>query len=1025
MLARNPKTGGTIRLIKSDASVWKNRKTLVWMKEPPTAVKDPMRWKRWDIAVEGVDPKLLAWNPQIVVIREDGPQVRTWLTKPEAKETRFILISSAIVETIGSNAFRTLGLGNVLCLEEFAEMYPFLGDDWDGTMEDALINAAIVFRYQKLVGLTGTSTRLSDLVIKPVSLEICEKCNPPEPLVLIQQYYKPKEALRAKEIDKCLQKNLENPLIDKIYLLVESANYKLPKSDKLVLIVRKERITYANCIELIQKQIGKGHLVAFANADIYLDLSWVNIWSVDIHDTFFALLRWEEEGSSGQPELYGPRSDSQDTWVIHSDSVMDRQWKLDGFQIPFGTAGCDNAILVEFLRQKFKIVNPAMSLRTIHVHKSQIRTYDPKDIVDRPVYMHVDPNGIHELNPLTTWDSWTTGLVDHSPLDRPLKATTQKTLNIFCSQMNRDTSFLWSADSPNTYAAPVNQDHIIHIDDGAFVSPGGLVYKHVDLCVGNTDVQKGLWSDNRISHLMPAQRTAAMMCFPLESAWLEDPALYTLYYLSRVVKQHQVTPEASFWCSKTADLLPAFKLFKWKSPRGHLVQYNDQSQAFAEKVVGRTAHTVRLMPADVDALRANMFSEWVSEPGLDNEKPVMVLVSDELHIKDQLLNDMEAYCADQGFSVRVISSTAEASMWVGGLLGASRVILSSSLKNIKGCSWAWMWLAPKGCQILELQEEREPSDSLVHLCAAAGLEWTLLQYPRSTADGFKKIIMRELGKWLSKEEKVTLPLVLIPPKNMKFGFFGHKGDSFRELAAMWAERGYVEVKEDPILTQCWLSVVGKTLLYDRPTWQWLEKSSEVEQSYKICLAGNPVASEKPDAKPWIFWPRNPRLVEKHALTETPFSHRKEQLVFYGRVENDTQGAFRQDISGWQLLCSDFSMPVGVKEAYKFGPEEYLLALQNAKYGLCLRGYGPKCNREIELLAMGTVPVVTPGVDITGYIEPLLDGIHVICTSGPADAKEKLAAMTESQWETMSKAGKLWWKRNASAEGSWQRTKEFI
>ncbi len=993
------------------------------MKGSPNSVKDAMRWKRWDIAVEGVDPKLLAWNPQIVVIREDGPEVKKWLGQAEAKEVRFILISSKIVEAIGDSAFRTLGLGNVLCLEEFAEMYPFLGSDWDGSMEDALINAAVVFRYQRLVGLNKTS-RLSELQIKPVNLEIIEKCDPPSPLVLIQQYYKPKEPARAKEIDHCLLKNLENPLIDKIYLLSESASYKLPKSDKLTLIVKKERITYGDCIDLIQRMIGKGSLVAFANADIHLDLSWVNLWSVDMHNTLMALLRWEE--TNGELQLFGPRSDSQDTWVIHSDSVVDREWALDKFQIPFGVAGCDNAILVEFLRHKFKIVNPAMSLRTIHVHKSQVRNYDPLNIVDRPVYMHVEPSGIHELNPLTDWSSWTTGLVKHEPLDRPLKATTPKNLAMFCSQINRDPSFVWSADGLNTYMPPAKQDHEILLQDGAFVSPGGLTYKHSDLCVGDTQKQKELWSDNRISHLMPSQQAISMMCFPLESAWLLEPSLYTLYYLSRVVKQHQLTPEASFWCSKTADLLPAFKLFNWKSPRGHLVQYNEQTQVFADKVVGRTAHSVRIMPADVDALRKNMFSQWVSEPNID-DKTVAVLVADEAHIKDRLLIELEEYLTQQGYDVRVIYSTAEASQWVGCLLGASRVILSSSLKQIKGSSWAWMWLAPKGCQILELQEEREPSDSLLHLCAAAGLDWTLLQYPRSTPDGFKKIVMKEVAKWFSVSDvsEKSLPLLLVPPKTMKFGFFGHKGDSFRELANMWAEKGYVEIKEDPIITQCWLGAVGKTLLYDRPTWQWLEKSAESEQNFKVCLAGNPDASEK-GAQPWIFWPRNPRLVEKLALTSgKTYKDRSQEMVFYGRVENDAQGAHRQSVEGWQALCSDFSMPVGAKEAYKFGPEEYLIALQDAKYGLCLRGYGPKCNREIELLAMGTVPVVTPGVDITGYIEPLVDGIHVICVSDPADAKAKLAAMTESQWETMSKAGKLWWKRNASAEGSWQRTSIYV
>jgi hypothetical protein len=600
--------------------------------------------------------------------------------------------------------------------------------------------------------------------------------------------------------------------------------------------------------------------------------------------------------------------------------------------------------------------------------------------------------------------------------------------------MNRDSSFLWSAEGLNTYVAPVKQDHEISVKDGAFVSPNGLVYKHSDLYVGNTDVQKELWSDNKISHLMPAQQTLAMMCFPLESEWLLEPSLYTLFYLSRVIKEHQVSPEASFWCSKTADLLPAFKLFNWKSPRGHLVQYNDQTQVFADKVVGRTAHSLRIMPADVDALRKNMFSQWVSEPrsAIEGEeddtlkKPLLVIVSDEAHIKDRLLIDLDAYCTEQGYAVRVIFAAAEASLWVGGLLGASRIILSSSLKHIKGNAWAWMWLAPKGCKILELQEEREPSDSLLHLCAAASLEWTLLQYPRSTPDGFKKIVLREVTKWFSVNEQTnSLPLVLIPPKTMKFGFFGHKGDSFRELADMWAEKGYVEIKEDPILTQCWLGAVGRTLLYDRPTWQWLEKSAESEQSFKVCLAGNPVATEK-GAQPWIFWPRNPRLVEKLALTsDKTYKDRSQNLVFYGRVENDAQGAHRQSVEGWRSLCSDFSMPVGAKESYKFGPEEYLVALQNAKYGLCLRGYGPKCNREIELLAMGTVPVVTPGVDISGYIEPLVNGIHVICVSDSSDAKAKLTAMTESQWETMSKAGKLWWKRNASAEGSWLRTQPFV
>ena len=454
MLARNPKTGGTIRVMTSDSSIWKNRKTLVLMKDGPT--KETAIWSRWDIAIAGADPKLLAWNPQVVILITESPEVMEWLKTPQAKDTRFILISRKLVEAFGEDAFQDLGLGNVLCLEEFAEMYPFVGSAWDGSVEDALICASIVFRYKRLIGVTSNvgQARISQALLKPIDIEIILEAEAPEPLVLIQQYYRPPQTARARELDKCLKKNLENPLIDRIYLFVESKDLKLPKHDKLVLMYKKARITYADCIELIQNKIGKGHLVAFANADIYLDASWSNLWSSNLHDVCLALLRWEEEGADGTsalPELYGPRSDSQDTWVLHSDSVLERTWNLEPFKIQFGIAGCDNSILVEFLRQKFRIVNPALSLRTIHVHKSQIRSYDPKDIVDRPVYMFVDPTGIHELNPLTDWSSWAPSLVKHNALDRPLKATTPKSLGIFCSQMNRDTTFAWTADGLNTH----------------------------------------------------------------------------------------------------------------------------------------------------------------------------------------------------------------------------------------------------------------------------------------------------------------------------------------------------------------------------------------------------------------------------------------------------------------------------------------------------------------------------------------------------------------------------------------------
>ena len=154
-----------------------------------------------------------------------------------------------------------------------------------------------------------------------------------------------------------------------------------------------------------------------------------------------------------------------------------------------------------------------------------------------------------------------------------------------------------------------------------------------------------------------------------------------------------------------------------------------------------------------------------------------------------------------------------------------------------------------------------------------------------------------------------------------------------------------------------------------------------------------------------------------------YEERTDLLVFYGRIENDKQGQHRQNVDGWKSLCSQFSMPVGAQQAYALGPEDYLKALANSRFGLSLRGYGPKCNREIELVSMGCVPVVTEGVDMDNYCEPFVKGTHYLRVSSPEDAEAQMKGIDAAKWQEMSTACKGWWKRNASAEGSWIRTKE--
>ena len=147
MFATNPKNGKQIRIMNSDASIWKDSKTLTYMKDPYS--KDKKRWKRWDILVTSVTPEYLAWKPDIVLLTEESSEANLWLKTEKAKKTRFILVSLKAIKTLTSEGFDVSTLGNVICLEEFESMYPFLGQPWNGTLEDAIMCATIIFRYNR------------------------------------------------------------------------------------------------------------------------------------------------------------------------------------------------------------------------------------------------------------------------------------------------------------------------------------------------------------------------------------------------------------------------------------------------------------------------------------------------------------------------------------------------------------------------------------------------------------------------------------------------------------------------------------------------------------------------------------------------------------------------------------------------------------------------------------------------------------------------------------------------------------
>ena len=261
------------------------------------------------------------------------------------------------------------------------------------------------------------------------------------------------------------------------------------------------------------------------------------------------------------------------------------------------------------------------------------------------------------------------------------------------------------------------------------------------------------------------------------------------------------------------------------------------------------------------------------------------------------------------------------------------------------------------------------------------------------------------------------------PKQPRNDLYNHKNDSFRELVVLWKVRkSDVEIEFDPNGKHVWLS--PSILLYDRPTLQWLGP----EFVFSTCFyLGNGsmkhegeklmIMSQRKKIKPWIFWPRRPMVLEK-VLKDNKylsFDQRTCNSIFIGNFENSVQQKYR-NIKGWEEVLDEYHCTAGSK--HKFNQTEYLMKLRNSRFGLCLRGYGSKCHREVELMAFGTVPVVTPEVSIKDYLDPPQEGIHYITASTPEEFKKKVDNISKRQWEIMSYNCKEWYMKNVHSDNSW-------
>tara|TARA_B100000902_G_scaffold212903_1_gene202438 strand:- start:150 stop:845 length:696 start_codon:yes stop_codon:yes gene_type:complete len=203
---------------------------------------------------------------------------------------------------------------------------------------------------------------------------------------LLIEYFRSDNYVRHSEYLTCLHDNLDNDLIDKIYVFISDDSELNFESKRIEIVKREERPTYKDMFDFCNENL-KDQICIVSNADILFDetLSVLNDFNFD--KIFLALTRWEIFYEDGE-WCIAPfdNAASQDCWMFKSPVTSDEE-----MDFTLGKPGCDNKIAKIMSDKDYDVRNPGVQIRTAHYHMSGYRTYDNANRIPGP-YICVVPN---------------------------------------------------------------------------------------------------------------------------------------------------------------------------------------------------------------------------------------------------------------------------------------------------------------------------------------------------------------------------------------------------------------------------------------------------------------------------------------------------------------------------------------------------------------------------------------------------------------------------------------------------------
>ena len=761
----------------------RSQRTLIWLQQQSYGVP----WYKWDGVVSSLDDyhRWIAQGAIIVgiVLCDMGPDMEqnTWLDEVYrvSKKVQFVMLPQRVLAWKTEEYWKE-NFDNIFQLEEIHESYPFVGGTWDGTARDAIHMLALICRYHRLVDSTAASAAASAsasaaaavaVTTRPCYDMVLEEGARPTELVLFSQFYTASAKKRTHELVECLKRNVKCKWVDRIVLLNEKdesatwSSFPAKYKAKIEQRILGRRLTYADFFQEVVCRYPDGSgldaVVALANADIYFGEETAEVWRIRWEDRALCLLRWDDLGEGpSRAHLFGPRADSQDVWMFSAASVASRKWIWKDVDIPLGKPGCDNAILHPLLKQRFLLSNPALSLKTYHLHNSGVRSYGKGDTIFSPVYIHLEPTYLVDTKQ------------EFTPRESPLhicnevvsfvvKSSSMSNEITYCTMLEKEGRYRWEPTVENYYFEPAIPVYTWK-GQGHGVTPNGLVYDLYHIYTGRAAIHQSeynYWPQADVDIFTPLRSCKRMAAIPLADTGAvfnctENTGAYLLFYFSRYLRIRSTLPRGvslGYWLPREGLEQTLSDWSDWSDWKEYSswskdgLPWEKGTACWAEEVVGYLPgpSVAELGREDITLLR-EYCQGWQPVPLIEEktEGRTCIVVGDEL-LTEAWIQEL-CTILPVSWKVKRVDPVGRMDEW----FGASLSIVVGGPNTV--AKWSPLWRLPKGAALLEFQQELSISGECQHVAHIADLSSWVMLLSKGSVEDIRTDILSSIKRWWVK-----------------------------------------------------------------------------------------------------------------------------------------------------------------------------------------------------------------------------------------------------------------------------------